>query len=230
MKNKTATQIKSPGRRAAAYWFVDGLPEIAFGIILLMFGVFAIVSIGIHRPNEWIFGVGLSVIFLYCLVFTRHRPILDYFKARITYPRTGYARPPIDLPPKWPDRILTLGMANRIDENASSFRNHTVVLFFYGSFLMMLLTIRWLLPLTMMAIAAAIYFQSRDDVRPYSWSAVLPIAAGGFIAAAFDLTAEACAYAPIVIGGAWLLGVGSWTLFRYLRVHPRLDAGKEEPL
>jgi len=32
MENDSALQSESSGRRAAAYWFVDGLPEIASGV------------------------------------------------------------------------------------------------------------------------------------------------------------------------------------------------------
>jgi hypothetical protein len=32
MKDEAAGQPGSPGRRAAVYWFSDGLPEMAFGV------------------------------------------------------------------------------------------------------------------------------------------------------------------------------------------------------
>lgn len=94
MKNKTAEQINSPGRRAAAYWFVDGLSEIAFGLVMLIYGVFATVTGGLDRLNWWMFcGVIVGLVLLFGM-YIKHRRILDYLKARITYPRTGYARPP----------------------------------------------------------------------------------------------------------------------------------------
>ena len=38
MKDASVTPMASPGRRAAAYWFADGLPDIALGTTLLVFG------------------------------------------------------------------------------------------------------------------------------------------------------------------------------------------------
>lgn len=131
-----------------------------------------------------------------------------------------------------PTNILTLGTTHQVDENVSSFRDHAILMFIVGSAIMRLSPIHWalsfwMLPLVMTIVGVNIYFWSHDDVRSYSLGAVLPIAAGGFIAAGFDLTEEACCYAPIVIGGVWLLGIGSWTLFRYLRAHPKPNSGEE---
>lgn len=233
MKNKIAAQIESPGRRAAAYWFVDGLPEIVVGSALLIFGISFIVGRELARTNRWIFPGILLVIALCFTVIINHRRILEYFKARITYPRTGYARPPANYPSKndWPDKILTLGLAHKVDENVSTFLNFTIYMFILPTWLMGFLPISWILsfwilPLVMTVVAACVYLWNRDDVRPYSPGAVLPIAAAGFIAAGFDLTEEACVYAPVVIGGAWLLGIGSWTLSRYLQEHPKMDSGE----
>ena len=235
MKNKTAAQIESPGRRAAAYWFVDGLPETAFGIVMLIFGIFGMVGWGFLRSNLWI-ALGFFVaLLLFFAMIINHRRILGYMKARITYPRTGYARPPVDSPSKyyWPGKLLTLGLgaAQRIDENVSSFRAHSVFVFFFACWLLNRLPehwIRpsWMLPLVMMVIAAIVYFWSRDDVRSYSWNTVLPLAVGGFITSAFELPPKAIVFAPMVIGGAWLLGIGCWTLSRYLQGHPKMDSGE----
>jgi hypothetical protein len=58
MKNKTTVQIDSPGRRAAAYWFVDGLPEILFGFYLLIPGLYVLAIVAFRTQiaiqNLWI--------------------------------------------------------------------------------------------------------------------------------------------------------------------------------
>ena len=176
-------------------------------------------------------GVGFILAYLVLLVMLiMHRRILDSLKARITYPRTGYVRPPADFPSKSDslDKILTLGTAHQVDENISSFRGHTVVLLMSGYWIIGLLhEARWSLPLVMTAIAAGIYFWNRDDVRPYSWRAVLPIALAGFIAAGLDFMPEARGFLSLVIGGAWLLGIGTWTLVCYLRANPKPGTGQE---
>jgi len=229
MNKNTAMQIDSPGRRAAAYWFVDGLPEILFGLFFLIPFALALASKELHWRNWWIRSVIIVVALLGYAMWFLHRRILSFLKARITYPRTGYVRPPIDFPsqnhPHY--KILTLGTANPADDNVSSFVSHTIPLICSGFFFVSFLEARWGLPLVMTGIAAGIYFLSRNDARPYSWRAVLPIALVGFIAAALDLGQEDRLLVPMVIGGAWLLGTGTWTLVRYLRAHPKPNAGQE---
>jgi hypothetical protein len=205
------------------------LPEIAFGLALFILGVLGIALGALHWWNWWI-AVGFVLAELLLLVMLiMHRRILDSLKARITYPRTGYVRPPADFPNKSDslDKILTLGTAHQVNENISSFRG-TVIWLASGYPLVALLNgARWSLPLVMTAIAAGVFFWNRDDVHPYSWRAVLPIALVGFIAAWLDLMPEARGFLSLIIGGAWLLGIGTWTLVRYLRTNPKPDTGQE---
>ena len=59
MNNNTVEQMESPGRRAAAYWFVDGLPEIAFGFALLTFGLFGVWVVALGEAlSAQLVGVG----------------------------------------------------------------------------------------------------------------------------------------------------------------------------
>jgi uncharacterized membrane protein HdeD (DUF308 family) len=233
MKYNNAVQIDSPGRRAAAYWFVDGLPEIVFGLFFLFPGMLILAYGEFHWQKSWWLGssvIAMSV--LGYLIWFLHRRVLDFLKARITYPRTGYAHPPHDFPDKnHPHyKILTLGTAHPADENVSSFVSHTIPLICAGNLFVQLLKLfetRWGLPLVMTGIAAGIYFLNRNGARSYSWRAVLPIALAGFVAPALGLEPMNRAIVPMVICGAWLLGIGTWTLVHYLRAHPKSDAGRE---
>ena len=44
--------MDTAGRRAAAYWFIDGLPEIFFGILYLVWGFIGLVW-GFYLGNPW---------------------------------------------------------------------------------------------------------------------------------------------------------------------------------
>jgi hypothetical protein len=207
MSNRTAEQIDSPGRRAAAYWFIDGLPEIVFGFAMLIPGLCLAwfpARGNPYRQNWWIWVGLIAAVMLFMVILLMHRRILDYLKARITYPRTGYVCPPADL---WNKSIfftttLILGTEVEVDKNGSSFLRHTMNLFILGFVLVGFLRSRWLLALVMPGIAAAVYFRNRDDVRPYSWRAVLPIALAGIIAADLYLTPKALCLVPLLTGGA----------------------------
>jgi hypothetical protein len=230
MKYNNALQIDSLGRRAAAYWYIDGLAEIYFGLLFLIPVAIIAVAKDLHWQNRWLDKLFVSVVTLVGYsAWLLHRYVLDFIKARVTYPRTGYAHPPSDFPDRnHPDyKILTLGTARPADENVSSFVSHTIPFICSGIFFMGFLKATWWgLPLVMSGIAAGIYFLNRNGVRPYPWFSVLPIALAGFIAAALDLEPENRWFLPWAICGAWLLGIGTWTLVRYLRTNPKPDPGQ----
>jgi hypothetical protein len=75
-------------RRAIGYWFVDGLPEIAFGILLLaVSAVFGIAALTGGEASGIVVAVGLPVVLVLGVPlagrWVRHR------KRSMTYPRTG---------------------------------------------------------------------------------------------------------------------------------------------
>ncbi len=85
------------GQRAAAYWFSDGLPELLFGFALAACGAVGLAWI-VYLPNELMrVAFGLTLLGLIALSIW-DRKVLDALKARLTYPRTGYAQPPADGP------------------------------------------------------------------------------------------------------------------------------------
>jgi hypothetical protein len=231
MENPSAVQIESPGRRAAAYWFVDGLAEMYFGFLLLIPGALVVAANELHwniyGSGRW---WGSWPVMFYMSAYFLHRYVLDFLKARLTYPRSGYAHPPSDLMDKeHPEyKILTLRTAHPSDANVSYFAKRTIPLIWFGMFPMVFLrTTYWGLPVVMSGIAAGIYFLHRDSVRPYSWRALLLMVLAGFLTAALNLDPLYRITAPYFICGAWLLGIGTWTLVGYLRAHPKLDVGQE---
>jgi hypothetical protein len=222
MRDNTSPQIDSPGRRAAVYWFIDGLPEIAFGSAYLAWGVLG-VGWGFHRSNLWYKWATIAAAVGFIVLFVRDRRILDWLKARLTYPRTGYVRPPGEREPH--DTLITLNDAARADENVTSFRIRGVWTFFLAMTLIDLFEgARWSVAVMMIASAILEYYMNREEARPYSWRTVLPIAPAGILAAFLDLPPHSRQFIPLVIGGVWLLALGTWTLIRYLHAHPKRQA------
>jgi hypothetical protein len=219
MGDNTTLQLDSPGRRAAAYWFVDGLPEIAFGLVYLVWGALGIVW-GFHTANPWIKGAMLTACVLFLILFAKDRLLIGLLKARVTYPRTGYVRPPADPPPDHPGPFQTLLAPRRYDDNVTPFRTRAVFLFFTAMAVARLFEGRWSVPAVMIVVAVLEYFGNRNEVHPYTPWAVLPIGLAGVLSAFLDLPAKSREFIPLTIGGAWLLVQGLWTLVRYLRAHP----------
>jgi len=242
MTNTTAAQNESPGQRAVQYWFADGLPEIVFGLfVFLWVGVGIITTI--YSSNRWVEWSGMGAFCVsYFLWLGNYREVMEFLKARLTYPRAGYVQPP-ELPfpdqslfpslfPRLkPDPPITLRNAPVPSKNMSDFRLRAIVLlglalligissgiligvYFWG---------KWIVALSMTVMAVLVFFMSRKDAHSYSWWSVLPIALAGFLAAFLELPPEASVVAPACILGAWFLIRGTWTLIRFLKSHPRLN-------
>lgn len=221
MEDKIAIQQEAAGRRAAAYWFIDGLPEIFFGVLYVALGAIGLIW-GFNLENPWMKGALLVVVLAFLLLFWKDRAILDYCKARVTYPRTGYVRPPTDPVPDRPWEVVTLGTVPPIDWNVTSFRTRAVFVFFVaGAFVdFPLLDWRWTVPILMAVVAVAVYAWNRREAHPYSWQSALSIALAGALSAGLELPPRSRRYIPLLIGGVWLLAHGVPTLVRYLRTYP----------
>lgn len=82
--------IDQAASRARRYWYVDGLNEIAFGGLCILLGFYFQVQDSLQL-SSWlrqILEVGL-VLFIVALVLLLNK-LLNFLKARITYPRSGY--------------------------------------------------------------------------------------------------------------------------------------------
>ena len=229
MRYDTVKQTDSTGRRAAAYWFADGLPEIVFGFFFFVVGASIVIWIESSRQNWWLRSFIFLMSFFNAWIWILYRPICNFLKARITYPRTGYVKPPSDILDKDnPDaKILTLGTVHSANDNVSTFASRTIPIIYIGAAWAVILPWWWNLPLATIGIAAAIHLFSRNDARPYSWTAVLPIAIAGLIASPLRFDRESRGFATALICGAWLLTLGTWRLIHYLKDHHKPHVERE---
>src|SRR5208283_1064777 len=79
-------------QRAQQHWVEDGLPSIITGIGCLVWAFFWIYLKNGHSPFKIV--LLLSALTLYWAFTQHHLEIVDWLKARLSYPRTGYVRPP----------------------------------------------------------------------------------------------------------------------------------------
>jgi hypothetical protein len=221
MEDKIAVQSEAAGRRAAAYWFIDGLPEILFGIVYVVWG-----SIGLawrfHPSNRWMLAAYAVAGLAFFLLWYKDRVILDCLKARLTYPRTGYVRPPEEPVPGSRLEVVTLGTAPPFDWNVTCFRVRTALVFFVSSAFVdcPLWAGRWSVPIVMLVVAVGVFVWNRREPHPYSWQSALAIALAGLLSAGLEVPLDGRRYIPLLIGGLWLLAQGVTTLVRYLRTYP----------
>lgn len=88
-----ASPVLNAEQRARNYWFVDGLPNLVTGIVLALIGA-ALLAGQVKPERPLLVGVSLVAIVLYLAFALRIRQVVEWLKARITYPRTGYTAPP----------------------------------------------------------------------------------------------------------------------------------------
>lgn len=232
MTNKTAVQNESPGRRAAAYWFEDGLPELLAGLMLL---VFFLVMLAAYL--RWINPVLFIVLWSAGFTFIFTLPawgwkVLDFIKTRLTYPRSGYATPPGDPGPgqdffydllgkRKSETILTLRTAPPPKTNVTNFGFRIIIILAIMGFFSPLCTKGWAVALITLAMAAMLYLITRRDAHAYTWISVLPVALAGLMAAFWDLPPDIRKFIPLLIVSGWLVVRGAWLLVRFLHKHPR---------
>ena len=216
---------ESPGRRAAAYWFADGLPDIVLGLTLLIAGTAGFLW-RIYSPHHWAYDfclVGGGIM----LFLWKERAILDFLKSRVTYPRTGYVQPPEQSEPSVNLISLSLSHGPPAEENVTSFDNRTVMVIFWVLYCSFgpIPPVRWLAPLMMLALAVMLYALNRRSERPYRWWSALVLALTGLVFLLVDVPLFLRGLVSVLLAGGWLAAQGGWALFHYLRANP----GKQVP-
>jgi len=222
---KEQTIPDTPGRRAAAYWFIDGLPEIVAGIGLVAVGGSLLWFHQIH-PHSWPVSAAFLVIGLlsFFLVFDYDRAFSMFRKSHVTFPRTGYVRPPAEAPQR--ETVISLGLVGEPhapDQNITQFRSLTVGVVFLGNIVAGVIAKPIGVPIAMSAVALLLYAVHRGSERPYHWASVLPLPAAGIAAMYLHMGQDDNAWVAVFIGGVWLLAQGAWRLLAYVRQHPKYE-------
>ena len=223
VKDNAATQSASYGRRAASYWFCDGLPEIFFGAALVIIAALMILW-RLYAPKPWIRFDWVIVAAGFILYYLMERRVLDFLKSHLTYPRTGYVQPPEE--GHWRVQTLTT-LSLRPDppakENVTFFQWRTVMLVFWFCYLFILNGNplgRWAVPVLVPALAVVLYAVNRRSEHPYRWWSALILALAGLVFLWVDVPAPLQRPLPLLLAGAWLLAQGACTLVHYLRANP----------
>jgi MFS family permease len=76
--------------RTLRYWYIDGLSEIAGGLVVLLLGLTDLLAALVTRLPywNWILGIGQPLLIFGAALLTRN--LLPKIKEKVTYPRTGY--------------------------------------------------------------------------------------------------------------------------------------------
>jgi hypothetical protein len=217
------SEIVEAGRRAKAYWEIDGLPAMLVGAstvligLLLYFGSF---------PSAW-FLPALAVFFLLWSVLNK-KETLEKLKARITYPRTGYvARPQayeqaeyLSTVPLSKSEIAPRSDEGPVDRRRAAISRVTLGPLAVGLWIAaLLLGNRW--PACAACVVGAVDLWWKSSKNP-PWINILSFFVEGAAMAVFSVPRGL----GIVLGlnGVTLMVRGAGMLFRYLRQHPAPQA------
>jgi hypothetical protein len=214
---------ESAGRRAAAYWFADGLPDIVFGLMLLLFAATGFLW-QMYAPHARAYDLWLMVI-PFGLFYWQGRAVLDFLKSRVTYPRTGYVQPPEEdeRPVISPPALIILSLipGPPVEENATSFNRRTAMpIFLILSLSLNPKPLRPLAPLVLLALAIALYAVNRDSERPYHWLWALILALTGLVFLWVEVPPLLQPLLSYLLVGGWLVAHGVSMLVQYLHANP----------
>jgi hypothetical protein len=211
----------SYGRRAAAYWFADGLPEILSGLALVITAAMAF-TWRIYAPKSSEEFDRLIVFAGLILYFLVERRVLDFLKSHVTYPRTGYVQPPEESQLRVQTlTVLSLRPDPPAKENVTFFKRRVVGLIWWVFWVAIGIPAgRWVMPVLMAALAVTLYLVNRRSEHPYRWWSALILGLTGLVFVWVDVPAPLQRPLPLLLAGAWLAAQGACTLVHYLRANP----------
>jgi hypothetical protein len=240
---------RTPGQRAAVYWFIDGLPLVVSGSLFVIWGVLGIWGTLQPRMRGLAGLFGFTVVFFGAVCPGFDRFITEFLKARVTYPRTGYVRRPVDVE----EKALIPGNARGLEplgepfetslklrerpvpeENMTFFRGRTLMVLFAAAVTAQMvkdfgdpIDKPWGLPLLLGVTALTLYALNRDYEPHYRWWSLLILPAAALFLSPLEIRTGIRQQLVPLIPGLWLTAEGAWTLAGYLRRNPRPLAESE---
>ena len=212
-------------RRAWNYWFEDGLPTLVGGFGCVVFGL----SFIFDRPPFF----RLLLAAVYGVIILRNRAIIDWLKARLTYPRTGYVTPPCspqdELPPLPDLAALSLHadqaqLAKTAGEKHEQKKRMMLVLAMLMAAVLgtMFIDRPWSFAIAGIDLALALWIMNGKDFR-LSWIVIGAIPLIGFSLAIFPPEALTPAHrlgSFAAVGGLLIVADGAVALVGYLWRNP----------
>jgi len=215
-------------RRALHYWFADGFSTLVAGFGCLLFAFYIFHSRN-RRPTLPAILLDLLVLLAYGAITLRQREIVAWLKARITYPRTGFA-----LPPSLPEESATYanlsvlalqeGESERLADAAqihADRKRRTLIMAAAVSlamFSMMLVQNPWISVAAGFVMSGGLWIGTQKE-QPLSWLLLAGIPLVGIGMAVFVVGADRGAYFLATMGGLFFLD-GALTLLGYFRHNP----------
>ena len=225
-------------QRAQQHWIEDGLPSLIAGIGCLLWAFFWIYLENGHSPFKIV--LLLSALTLYWAISKHELEIVDWLKTKLSYPRTGYVRPPYlpedkSLPLDF--RMLSMQGANTTRPEETELAHARSMRRFLISFSLMLVAFvaiayfhsswihsPWVYSVFSLSFIAVLWLLARIEHRRVSWILLAGIPLVGFCMSVLQLRGivgpDQTGYC---LAGISLVAIldGVVSLIRFLRRNPR---------
>jgi hypothetical protein len=212
-------KIEAIQNKVKSYWFSDGLWDMGFGIALLILGLFNVFlsALKLDDSSGWLLGVLEILVVL--LPFLLLGKVVNYFKERITYPRTGFVL--------YRRQTTSHRLLRMLRAALTSFIFASVF-----AFITLLPVMRERLPAFCGLVLGlvTVFMGWRFRVTRYYLIGFLTLILGVVVSMVVFSTSQSVGLFFSAYGGLWLTG-GALTLATYLRhTHPlgeNADEGRE---
>lgn len=224
-------------QRALNYWQQDGLPGLVTGVACLL-GAVLLYTAGLQPQPAWAIAVMLTALVLFLVFLFAATAVVNVLKARLTYPRTGYATPPGEENSHVPgSRLTTLALAESgMQSDATLLSSLTawgdrarpswwILLTVVAACLITRLVANaWVCAATGLILGLLLWLASTVAHESISWIEIASLPATGIGLTAFQVSSSHRLAGFLAGGGAALSIAGALRLQRYLRGNPRSPA------
>ncbi len=225
-------------QRAQQHWVEDGLPSIIAGVGGLVLAFFILYRTNGHSPFKIV--LLLSALTLYWAISQHQIEIVDWLKTRLSYPRTGYVRPPYSPEDKSLPLDFTMlsmqGVDTTLAEEIKQARARSMRRFLIGLSFMLVAFVAfayfhsswihspWVYSVLSLSFVAMLWLLALIEHRRLSWTLVAGFSLVGLCLSVFQRQG--------IVGpdqfGYFLVGIslvtilnGAVSLIRFLRRNPQ---------
>ena len=199
-------------QRTRQYWFSDGIVELSVGGLFIILGIYFFLQSTLPTGSFLLVGLQVGFVFILVGAIFLSRYLVDKFKSRLTFPRTGY---------------VSYKRASRKQRLVSIGIVCIIAGFNAALFLTTPLSIYWVPAITGLIVGSLWLISAiRVGLLRFFLQSILAFLLGVILSLSNLEIYLGLAFFYGILGSVLVLS-GGWTLAAYLRKHPPLDENQQ---